>query len=77
MTPGNSGQYMGIAGKLATNGGIYTGFALGDDPASATMIGDRGQDAIGARHHRMPFLGALYGYGSKQELTGYWFRAIP
>ncbi|HEC03326.1 MAG TPA: LamG domain-containing protein, partial [Phycisphaerales bacterium] len=28
MTPGNSGQYMGIGGRLAVSGGIYTGFGL-------------------------------------------------
>lgn len=37
-------------------------------PTAATMIGDRAHDAIGARHHRMRFVGALYGFGSRPEL---------
>ena len=40
------------------------------DAACTTMIGDRGADAIGAIHNRMPFLGVLYGYGSREELEG-------
>ena len=34
----------------------------------ATMIGDRGVDAVGAVHNAMAFLGVLYGYGSREEL---------
>ncbi|MEM9174851.1 MAG: HAD hydrolase-like protein [Myxococcota bacterium] len=37
-------------------------------PSEATMIGDRAQDAIGAGHNAMDFVGALYGYGSREEL---------
>ena len=36
--------------------------------AEATMVGDRGADAIGAAHNGMPFVGVLYGYGSREEL---------
>lgn len=46
-------------------------FALGQsgvEASDATMIGDRAFDAIGARANGMPFLGALYGYGSLDEL---------
>lgn len=34
----------------------------------AIMVGDRKHDAIGALHNKIPFIGVLYGYGSKQEL---------
>ena len=36
--------------------------------AEAMMVGDRGADAVGALHNEMPFLGVLYGYGSRKEL---------
>jgi len=36
--------------------------------AEATMVGDRGADAIGAACNGMPFVGVLYGYGSREEL---------
>jgi len=36
--------------------------------ADTTMIGDRGADTVGALHNEMPFLGVLYGYGSREEL---------
>lgn len=35
----------------------------------AVMIGDRKHDAIGAAHNSIPFIGVLYGYGSREELT--------
>ena len=37
-------------------------------PIDATMIGDRAHDAIGAAHNAVDFVGALYGYGSREEL---------
>ncbi|MCR9097533.1 MAG: HAD hydrolase-like protein [bacterium] len=37
-------------------------------PIDATMIGDRAHDAIGAAHNALDFVGALYGYGSREEL---------
>ena len=40
------------------------------DPARAVMVGDRSCDIIGARNNGIPALGVLYGYGSKEELTG-------
>jgi len=46
-------------------------YALGTEAISAsetTMIGDRGADTVGALHNTMPFLGVLYGYGSREEL---------
>jgi phosphoglycolate phosphatase len=44
--------------------------ATGVDPASATMIGDRRHDMIGARNNRMTAVGVTYGYGSREELVG-------
>jgi len=38
------------------------------DPTSATMIGDRSHDVVGARTNRMTAIGVLYGYGSEAEL---------
>jgi phosphoglycolate phosphatase len=35
---------------------------------SAVMIGDRHHDMNGARHNKMRAIGALYGYGDRQEL---------
>ncbi len=37
-------------------------------PQNAVMIGDRRFDMIGARNHGIRALGALWGYGSKDEL---------
>jgi len=41
----------------------------GVDPARAVMVGDRAQDAVGARAHGIPCIGVLHGYGSAEELT--------
>lgn len=46
-------------------------FALAETgvaPASATMIGDREHDGIGARANGLDFVGVLYGYGQRAEL---------
>ena len=40
----------------------------GLDPARAVMIGDRHYDMIGARRNGLRTIGALWGYGSEQEL---------
>jgi phosphoglycolate phosphatase len=40
------------------------------DPGSSMMIGDREHDAIGARANGLLAAGALWGYGSREELTG-------
>ncbi|NJD88460.1 MAG: HAD family hydrolase, partial [Betaproteobacteria bacterium] len=42
----------------------------GIDPARAVMVGDRGVDMAAARHHGALALGALWGYGSREELAG-------
>jgi phosphoglycolate phosphatase len=34
----------------------------------ATMVGDRGADMIAARHHGLRAVGALWGYGTREEL---------
>ena len=42
--------------------------AVGIDPATAIMVGDRSYDMIAARKNRLAALGALWGYGSEAEL---------
>ena len=39
------------------------------DSGHCTMIGDRGVDMIAARRHGMRAVGALWGYGSREELV--------
>lgn len=41
----------------------------GLDARHATMIGDRGADMVAARHHGVRAVGALWGYGSREELA--------
>ena len=38
------------------------------DPGRATMVGDRGVDMAAARHHGLRAVGALWGYGTREEL---------
>lgn len=40
----------------------------GLDARRTTMVGDRGVDMGAARHHGLRALGALWGYGSREEL---------
>lgn len=40
----------------------------GLDPRDAVMIGDRGVDMRAARHHGLAAVGALWGYGTRDEL---------
>jgi len=40
------------------------------DPAKALMIGDRSHDMVGAGKNGIQGIGVLYGYGSREELTG-------
>ena len=42
---------------------------IGEPPESAVMVGDRKHDMIGAVKTGTYPLGALYGYGSREELT--------
>ena len=37
--------------------------------ADCVMLGDRRHDVVGAREHAIPTLGALWGYGGKDELS--------
>ena len=39
-------------------------------PGAAAMIGDRGADMVAARHHGVRAIGALWGYGTREELEG-------
>ena len=39
------------------------------DPSGATRVGDRGVDMRAARHQGLHGIGALWGYGTAQELT--------
>jgi phosphoglycolate phosphatase len=39
-------------------------------PSRPVMVGDRHHDVEGAAAHGVPCLGALWGYGSAEELTG-------
>ena len=38
------------------------------DPGETVMVGDRGVDMDAARHHGLTGIGALWGYGSREEL---------
>ena len=40
----------------------------GIDARRAAMVGDRGADMIAARHHGLRAIGALWGYGTREEL---------
>lgn len=42
---------------------------LGRPAGKALMVGDRKHDVLGAKEHHIPTVGALYGYGSREELT--------
>lgn len=41
---------------------------LGQAPEHTLMVGDTQYDARGAREAGVPFLGVLYGYGTKDEM---------
>ena len=45
-------------------------------PADAAMIGDRGADMAAARHHGLHAVGALWGYGTREELLEAGARAL-
>lgn len=40
------------------------------DPSKSLMIGDRSHDMVGAGKNGISGIGVLYGYGSREELTG-------
>jgi phosphoglycolate phosphatase len=39
------------------------------DPSRTVMIGDRANDVRAAARHGIPTVGALWGYGGREELT--------
>lgn len=47
----------------------YAMETLGRPIGKALMVGDRKHDVLGAKAHGIPTVGALYGYGSREELT--------
>ncbi len=49
---------------------------LGVDAARCAMIGDRHLDIEGARHHGMPGIGVLWGFGGQHELQDAGAHAI-
>jgi len=46
------------------------------DPAQCVMVGDRAQDMRAAAMNHVGTLGALWGYGSREELVGAGARAL-
>ena len=48
----------------------------GLDAARSAMIGDRGVDMRAARHHGLRAVGALWGYGTREELEGHGAQAL-
>ena len=38
------------------------------DKTGAVMVGDREHDVVGAKKNALPCIGALYGYGTREEL---------
>ena len=42
---------------------------LGPSVGKSLMVGDRKHDVLGAKAHGIPAVGALYGYGSREELV--------
>ncbi len=47
----------------------YALSVTGVDATTGTMIGDREHDGIGARRNNLEFVGVLYGYGDREELS--------
>lgn len=48
----------------------YAAATLGISPEEAVMVGDRSYDVLGALRVGMTPVGALWGYGSREELRG-------
>ncbi|HEY2043534.1 MAG TPA: HAD hydrolase-like protein [Jatrophihabitans sp.] len=76
--------HLGLAGHFETIGGdtldgqrdskaLVIGAVLdrlgNPDPGTVLMVGDRSQDVLGAAAHGIACAGALWGYGSVEELT--------
>ena len=59
------------AGGRITKGDVVArALALLGGPVAPVMVGDRSYDVVGAAEHGVPCIGALWGYGSEQELLG-------
>lgn len=54
----------------ATKGEMIRAAMREHDRGAAVMVGDRDSDLRGARAAGIPFLGCLYGYGTREELAG-------
>ena len=59
----------GLDGSLADKSKLLSHAlrATGVTPEYSLMIGDRSHDAVAAARHKMAFIGALYGFGSRDE----------
>ena len=58
-----------LDGRFADKGELLD-HALGEldfSGSNCLMIGDRSHDAVAAARHKMAFIGALYGFGSRDE----------
>lgn len=59
------------AGGRVTKGDVVRrALELLGHPCAPVMVGDRSYDVLGAAEHGVPCIGALWGYGSAQELSG-------
>ena len=72
LAPKMAQQFGSELGGWLTNKKDLLAHALsetGADPTASFMLGDRSHDAIGARHNGITPIGALWGYGSRNELN--------
>lgn len=71
LAPRMARQFGSELGGWLTNKKDLLDHALketGADPSASFMLGDRSHDAIGARHNDITPIGALWGFGSLNEL---------
>lgn len=61
-TPGNIRSKSDVIRDVLTKNDIF-------DTECAVMVGDRAEDILGGRENSLMTIGALYGFGSEQELT--------
>jgi len=72
LAPKMAQQFGSELGGWLTNKKDLLAHALsetGADPTASFMLGDRSHDAIGASHNGITPIGALWGYGSRNELN--------
>jgi phosphoglycolate phosphatase len=72
---GLTGYFSGVTGSALDGSLVKKGDVLrramdlsGAERASSVMIGDRKHDVLGAEENKIPCIGVLYGYGSREEL---------